>query len=450
VEPLSRKRPTRSWIRNADPHGRQRRRFGACLLAAAAVLPSTPVRADVDKVSVSGFGTLGLTSTSGAHDWQFHRNSAQVGAGRGSAVSAALDTRLGMQVNWNPDPQWEAALQGVALNRPQGTPLAQSIEWAYLGYRIFPNTRLRLGRTTPDMFLFADSRNVGFALPWARPPVDFYGFAPVAAIDGVDLEQRWSRGEASWRARLTAGSFHTSLTNDQSVGMPFNARANTALGITREEGGLLLKASFLRSRAHLEVSPAFEQLRQSLAQVAALPVPGVADSLDPLWRGLWTGGTVSYTAMAAQYETGPWSLITEGSVLSVPDSPLNARRGYVSVGYRSGTITYYGLASRVVPSRPAVLAPDLSTPLTPVLGAQGAQQVQLLAGYAAAAQARYRFDQSSLGVGMRWDFLPTAALKLQIDHVQVRSGGAAGWQHADGRSARATTASALVDFMWGP
>jgi hypothetical protein len=397
--------------------------------------------------SLSGFGTAGVVKQNGASGLGFVRNRTQRGAG--TDLGAAPDSRAGLQLNWNGGPQWEAGAQGVLVQKPAGTPVQENIEWAYLGYRPWPNTRIRLGRTSPDLFLFAESRNVGFALPWARPPVDFYGFAPLVSIDGADLEQRWFTGNASWRARATAGAVRTSVIDNSGSRLTLHGANAFAMGLSREEGGLLVKVSFLRSRIEVNANPQVGQLLQGLNQLAAIPVPGLANAVAPLGQNLWTGGMTTYLALAAQYETGPWTFIAEGSRLRVPGSALNADRAYVSAGYRSGSVTYYGTASRVKPDDPAVTAPALAPLLTPVIGPAAAAQAQALAGYAGAAGDSYRYDQSTVGVGLRWDFSPNAALKLQVDRFDVHRHGGAGWRSYDGRATQGTLVSMLVDFVWG-
>ena len=419
----------------------------AALLAAAVFLPAHAQGSPDSPWKVSGFGTLGIVGQAGGHDWGFLRNTAQLGAT--SPVSAGPDSRLGMQLNWTPGTRWEAGVQGVLLSKPSGTPVSESIEWAYLGYRPLPDTRVRIGRTSPDIFLFADSRNVGFALPWARPPVDFYGFAPLASLDGIDLEQRWSGADALWRARLSGGSVRSSVTDLEGNRVKMRGRDTLALGLTREQGGLLLKASYLRSRLAVDTGPGPGQLRGALDQLGQLPVPGLAGTLDTLNQNLWTRGFASYWALAAQYDTGPWTFTAEGSLLRVPNSPLSAKRAYVSAGYRHGDFTYYGVASRVRPDQPALSTPDLAGTLAPIIGPQGAARAQALADHAVRAGGNYRFDQGTVGVGLRWDFRPNAALKLQLDRFDVRRNGGAGWRFADERGAHGILMSVLVDFVWG-
>jgi hypothetical protein len=398
--------------------------------------------------SFSGFGTVGVVGKTGARDWGFTRNSTQLGAG--SDLSAAPDSRLGGQVNWSGGSPWEAAVQGVLMSRPGQVPVRDVVEQAYLGYRPLPDTRIRLGRTSADIFLYADSRNVGYAFPWARPPVDFYGFAPLTSIDGIDLEQRWNTGDATWRARATAGSLRTSVADANGSRIPVRASEILAVGLSRESNGLLVKLSYLRGQIELSTDPGVLALRRGLEDLRAVPVPGLGRQIDLLGNNLWTGGITSYMAVAAQYDRGPWTLIAEGSQLSVPDSPLDARRAYVSLGWRKNAVTYYGIASRVKPQDRARAEPDLASALAPAVGSAAAQQAQMLAGYATAAASNYRFDQSTVGAGFRWDFAANAALKFQVDRFNVRQNGGAGWRHHDGQAAKGTLVSVLVDFVWGP
>lgn len=397
--------------------------------------------------TLSGFGTLGVVGQSGGRDLGFLRNSTQLGAS--SKLSAMPDSRLGAQLDWNPSGPWEAAVQAVWLPRPSGTPLQQSIESAYLGYRFATDTRVRFGRTSPDIFLFADSRSIGFALPWARPPVDFYGFVPLASIDGVDVDQRWFSDDTTWRMRASAGTVSSSVGDQQGSRVKFKGRDTFALSLAREEGGLQTKVSYIQARGSFDGGPGLAQLRQGLDQIAQLPVPGLADQIASLSPNLWDHGKASYLSFAAMYETGPWTLIAEASQTSVPRSPLSARRGYLSAGYRQGMVTYYGVVSRVKPNRAAVSEPDLAGTLGPVVGQEAAQQAQALAGFAAGAGTNFRYDQQTVGVGLRWDFQANAALKLQVDRFDVKRNGSAGWRYSDGRAARGTLVSVLVDFVWG-
>jgi hypothetical protein len=159
--------------------------IGAVVPVASAAPSDDGAVPDASRWSLSGFGSVGVVAQSGADGLRLLRSSGQAAAD-GSA-SALPDSRLGLQLNWSQGTRWDGTLQAVAMDMPPGASATERIEWASIGYRPDPNARIRIGRTNADMFLYADSRNVGFALPWVRPPVDFYGFAPLAAMDGIDV-----------------------------------------------------------------------------------------------------------------------------------------------------------------------------------------------------------------------------------------------------------------------
>jgi hypothetical protein len=418
---------------------------------ALALALSTPPAAAADAESpwaLSGFATLGVASKSGGHHWGFARDQGEKGAGHD--VSALVDSRAGLQLNWDGGPRWEGALQAVLRDRPYGTPAEKSLEWAYITHRPTPDLSIRLGRTSPDLFLFADSRSIGFALPWARPPVEFYGFIPVTSFDGGDVSRHWSWGGADWRGRIAGGRFATNfgaLATDEPLVV--RGRDMVALTLSREAEGLLVKGSYLQTRTSVNTTPSLQQLRAGLDQLGALPVPGVRAEVDALQRGMWTRGTGRYLGLGIQYEQGPWSLHAEGSHVRVDDSHASGRRGYLGAGYRVRWVTVYGLTSRSIPKHAVRQAPDLASLVTPVLGPALGQQAQLLAVGATDAANGGRYDQHTLAGGLRWDAASNTAVKLQLDRIHVHANGSGAWRYGDARPASATVVTVLVDFTWG-
>ncbi|WP_231502166.1 hypothetical protein [Paracidovorax avenae] len=421
--------------------------FAALALTLGSGTPLQAQEATDNNVSLSGFGTVGVVHKTGAPHWGLIRSTAQKGAA--ADLSAATDSRFGAQIDWNHGSGWEAAAQGVLLPRAKGAFSGEAIEQAYVGYRPWANTRLRMGRVSPDLFLYSESRNVGYAFTWARPPIDFYAFAPVVAIDGLDVEQRWDTGSSSWRLRATTGTISTSTTDGGRSHRPAKADGILAVGLSREAGGLLLKLSYMHSRVSLDQGPEYAALRQGIDSLRQSSIPGVREAVAPLGDRLWAGGATSYLALAAQYDSGPWTFVAEGSRLNIPGSTLDAYRAYASAAWRRDTVTYYALASRVKPQEAALATPDVASSLAPVAGPAAARQAQMLAGYATYAANQFRFDQSTFGVGLRWDFASNAALKFQVDRFHVRQNGAAGWRNHDGQAAKGTLVSLLVDFVWG-
>lgn len=440
--------PLRPILRRLRARSPLRGQWIAALAAVLSLVASPGQAQEAESWRVSGFGTLGITSQSGGEGLGFRRSSSQPGAS--GDFSATQDARLGLQLNWNPGSAFDAALQAVVLERPSGAKWQEAIDLAYVAWAPAPGLRVRLGRTIPDLFLYADGRNVGYALPWVRPPVDFYGFAPLTAVDGFDLDQRWQAGEAGWRLRLSAGRMGFSGNDPAGGRLPARVERLVAVGLAREEGGLVLKATYVRGRFEFDEPALVQPLREALARLAALPLPGMTDAVSPLQQGLWRGGAIRYLGLGVQYETGAWTLLAEVSEIRSANAPMSGRRAYFSPAYRFGEFSIYGVASRTLPKRRALAAPELAAQLAPVLGAAGAMQAEQVLGQAAFVASMARSDQSTLGVGLRWDVLPNAAIKLQLERFRVHPNGGGAWRHADNLGARGLLFSAVLDFVWGP
>ncbi len=426
--------------------------WGAALAAGLALLAPAAQAADGPGLKFSGFGTLGVVSQSVPEGWGFMREGAQPAPT--SQLSLTPDSRTGVQVDWRPHIEIEASLQAVLRKRPAGTPLSEAISWAYLSWRPTPNTRLRLGRTSPDIFLYANSRHVGYALPWVRPPSDLYGFLNSHALDGVEGSHQWLTDDTAWLVRGAAGRLQPSNSGANRPGIdPFLIRGRDVLVLTgqRESGPLLLKASYMQVQLHLSLDETLQPLTQALSGLAALPFPGWSDQVAPLQAAMWTRGQARYSALGLQYDSHPWLLHAEVSRLNASGgSMLPALRGYVSLGYRWNDWTFYGLVGRILAEKRPVFAPDSQALLGPFIGPEGAAQAQVALDAAAMAGNSYRHDQSSVALGMRWELASRVALKLQVDRTKVHAYGAGQWQ-SDGSPVATNNlvTSLALDFVWG-
>lgn len=100
-----------------------------------------------------------------------------------------MDSLIGAQINARLTSQLDAAVQLVLKERAVQT-LEQSLELAFIGWRPWPDTKIRAGRLGIDFYLLSDYRNVSYAYLWERPPIEFYGPGLPLHFDGVDLSHR--------------------------------------------------------------------------------------------------------------------------------------------------------------------------------------------------------------------------------------------------------------------
>lgn len=268
-------------------------------LGQVAASPDASVAAPAPSESrwkLTGFGTLGWVHTDSEMPWLFGRDLTQKGAAGHS--SFAVDSRLALQLQGALGDHVEGVAQFVLKNRPPGAASDEALEWAFLGWRPRPNLSLRLGRTSPDLFLLADVRNVGFAYPWIRPSVEYYGWMPFSSMDGADLTVQGHTDIADWKAKLAVGKISATMGVVQREDrLHVEGLDTVAATVTGESGGLLLKASYLHTQLRADTPPAVVPLQQGLASLQALPFEPVAGDAARLLDLMAFGGSTRYIAL---------------------------------------------------------------------------------------------------------------------------------------------------------
>lgn len=148
------------------------------------------------RFTFSGFGTLAVVHSS-EDQADFAGNQLQAnGAGATRNPSTNPDSKLAGQVNAIFNDQVSAVLQVVSQYRYDASWVPQ-VEWLNVKYKPTSEISLRIGRIAMPVYLMSESRLVGYAHVWARPPQDVYGVMPLTSNDGVDAS--WSRQFGSGR-----------------------------------------------------------------------------------------------------------------------------------------------------------------------------------------------------------------------------------------------------------
>jgi hypothetical protein len=414
------------------------------ILAAEAADPST----GWDAWRVSGFGTVGVVHADTSQPWLYARDLTQNGAA--SDTSMLVDSRLGLQLNWQPNAQWDAVFQVVGRPRTRNADWSESVELGFLAYRPAPGWTISLGRMKPDLFLLHNARNVGFSMPWVRPNGEFYGWIPSASLDGAGLSYRWQQHDAQWAAQFWMGELRNTITVLRTdTHAKWRGRNNVGVTLTRESNGLTLKASFLQSDTDLGTSADQLQLEGALLGLSQVPVQQVAVSAEALYRNLIPDGRTTYVGLGAEYDSSTWLANAELSRVTMRRGLSGGTRGYASLGYRWGSLVPYAMAGFSQPEHGAPRVDgDWIALLTPVLGSAEAQAAAMAGAYAEAFAADARFDQRSLSMGLRWEARDRLALKLQIDRINVDAYGAGQWRHSTPDPGHVNLLSVTADWVF--
>ena len=363
--------------------------------------------------SIRGFGTVGLAHSSESKADYLANDLQRRGAGYSHKWSADVDSRAGVQLTGNFTPDLVGVLQVTSEQRYDGTYRPQ-IEWANLKYKVTPDLSIRAGRIVLPTFLLSDSRKVGYASAWVRPPVEVYSLVPLTQSDGVDVSYRKRFGEVTNTVQLIYGTSSARIPSKGKVSSSGGeVKGESAWGITDtlEYGSATFRVSYMK--ADLTISP-YKTLFDAYRQFGAMGLTqasAIADKYDPDKKPFY------FLGVGASYDPGKWFVMGEYGVTET-HSVYGKRSGwYVTSGYRMGKFTPYisfaqarldsnssdpGLNLAYVPPAYRTTAGYLNGQLNQQLGAAPVQK--------------------TISIGTRWEVAKNAALKMQYDLTNIASG----------------------------
>ncbi len=387
----------------------------ALMLSATAALAD-----DTEKpmFSFGGFGTVGIVHSSEKNaDFQnsvFQPN----GVGRTRSWSMDVDSKLAVQMTANITTQLTGVVQLISEQRYDNSYIPL-VEWANLKYAFTPDFNIRVGRTVLPAYLVSDSRKVGYANPWVRPPVSLYSLVPITNADGIDTSYRFRVGEVTNTVQASYG--HTVI----HVNTPEDNYANNVWGLynTTEYGA----ATF-----HI----AYQRLK--------LTVPFVNHILDN-YRMFGPAGDVmasrysvdhspiTFYGLGASYDPGKWFVMGEYGHQKTDSFIGEQRAWYVTGGYRIGSWTPYATYAQLrTLSRtsdpgldPAAAAAAAVAALPP--GTPPGIIAQVYGGAFGGASGLNGLvnallmstNENTISMGLRWDFAKSADLKVQFDRMSL-------------------------------
>jgi hypothetical protein len=416
---------------------RNRLRSAAALSLAFACVAAAPARADDRPLfSFSGYGTIGVAhSTNDQADYlvdEFKPN----GPGHTRSWSADVDSRLGLQGLAQFTPQLSAVVQVITQQRYDDS-YRPEVEWANLKYQVTPDFSVRAGRVVLPIYMVTDSRRVGYANPWVRPPVEVYSLVPVTHVDGLDANYRTAMGDmtARFEATIAQSDSHFPGASGFTPGVAKARRIFAVVG-TLERGFATFRANWGRADLTIDSFAPFEQAFRQFGP------PGEA-LVD---RYAVEGRNVDFLGVGATYDPGRWFVTGEWARFDTHSILGTKSAWYVSGGHRFGKWTPYLTYAAIKADSPT------SDPGLPLAGLppQAAATAQFL-NQTLNQTLGLIPQQRTASIGVRWDFARSAALKLQLDDVRVDSdsrGTFGNFQPGFAPGSSARVFSAVVDFVF--
>ncbi len=385
---------------------------GLCLL-----LSTTCALGDEQTIShrFSGFASLGFVSNDNP-DLGFRREITQAEGSRDGSIEWRNDSLLGLQWQTQWSYQFETTAQVIIKDRYHNS-LADSVEWAFLRYRPLDGFDVRVGRMGTDIFMLSDYRQVGYALPWVRPPHDTYGLLSFNHFDGIDFNKRIDLNDSTLNIKAFYGE------SDQNF--PISNSANNSYRLIFEGGGSSI--NWEQDEWKLRYSYADVEIQNNNIN----PLINALNSLSQLWpeapdigaRFNTKGKHFKYHQLGMAYDNNAWWVQAEASLLNSKAPAISSTRHfYVSIGKRINAFTLYA-------TRGYVHGQDDLVQINAPTGypADIGQQLYGLAFATEQALNNSRSSQDSVGLGVRWDFASKMALKLQADKFNIDRYGETLW-----------------------
>lgn len=369
----------------------------AAVLAATAALQAQAGTLDDGKLSISGFGTLGVAK-SDTDQAQFARYNQAEGVKDKARIG--LDSNLGLQATYQIN-DWLSGTAQVLTRKNTSPTFTTDLTWAFLKAKVNDEVSVRVGRVVPAIFLISDYQNVGYANTMMRPPIEMYGQAPIENVDGADVNYQHAFGDFNFTTQAFVGVSRGKLFIPTAGGAVATYRAPAAgISFTGEYGPFLVRVG------HAQAELKSNDLAPINSLTATLRAVGFGQLADDI--GLNSGKKIAFTSVGATMDWNNIVVQTEYAqrrakeAVYVPDT--NA--WYTMVGYRIGRVLPY-YAHAAYSDAGHSVTPPASFPTTGPLGSTVYGLLQSA-------------EQSSDLIGVRWDFAKSLALKVQVDRVKPK------------------------------
>lgn len=258
------------------------------------------------------------------------------------------------------------------------------VEWAYVSYQLTPETVVNAGRFRLPLFYYSDFLDAAYAYHWIRPPIDTYGI-PVSTLTGVNAVNTHYFNDVG----LTTQIWYGAETADSE---------DVVADITKSQGiNLMVEYEWMQLRGVYHTLTLGLDPKPLLVDTPAGPI-----LVDP--AAFSTDITYMAAAFMVDYESFIWR-----SEYTEVDTGEKSESGYVSLGYRFGTLTPHYTYSQF-------------------------DAVE---------------EKQTHTIGLRWDFKPAAALKLEYSNFDYKTeGGQTGLGTVETNEYTSKLISVALDFLF--
>jgi hypothetical protein len=380
------------------------------------------------RFAVRGFGTLGAT-THGTDDIEFRRNTGQAYGAKADEIDFGTDSIAGVQFDARIASNFDVMVQAVTRQRSDGDWVPQ-VTQGFVRWSPDDSFVARIGRVGYDIYLLAESRQVGYSYLAVRPSPEFYGQITNDEIDGADLAYTRRVGHGLVRARAFGGGGSGELAfADRSQS---NAEGRI-YGATLD----YLWRGWTARIAYAQFNyDAGKQVPLLVGALRATQFPSALAVADDIDRRVYESNGVQ---IGAAYDDGPvLAQVMYGMITSDSLAGPEFDKFYGLFGYRFSRWTPF---ASFASSRDRNPVRDAGLPDIPQLAPLNAAVI--------ATQRASRSTQHTTSLGVRYDFSSHFDFKLQVDRLEITDSSLIfDYRPVPGGPASLTVIAAAVDFVF--
>ena len=278
-------------------------------------------------------------------------------------------------------------------------------EWAYMTYALTDESQIRFGRLRMPLYLYSDYLDVGYAYPWVSPPREVYYLA-VNNIDGIDFYTTGTLGPLDTSFQAYFGGFNDTYDfvnpaqPSNEVELTTKSRNQVGAAFTLGQSLWNVRAAYHQTDWTLDVSSLFTDLTTNLENDPFAENDYIIDEV------LIEDDSTSFIDLAFTFDNGRFLFVAEHIEFEAENSFLAKQiRQYATAGVRFGDFMLHGTYQ---------IAKDERHELEKLV--EGEAYDFYASGLEQASTLLLR-DQTVATVGIRYDFTPGAAFKLQVDQI---------------------------------
>ena len=264
------------------------------------------------RYAFSGYGTLAGAAHTGPSDMEF-RSSLNQSIGAKSMLDLGVDSRIGVQgvADFGSGFSVTGQLLGQRLRidkkAAEGDEFDIGAEWLFAQYSPSRQLDFRVGRVVLPAFMVSDSRNVSYAQPWLRAPLEVYAVMPLTHLDGVQALWRIPIGSSIFTIQPSYGQ---SEFNISALNLPLAAKAKkvSSLNLIFESGDWLFRYGQVKNTSNLEIPFAGNDFESAPYKMKDM-----------------------FTSIGAQFDNGSAVVMAEMAQRRQNDMPIDSPASYAGI-----------------------------------------------------------------------------------------------------------------------